>query len=171
MYNLEDYQKALVELDSLALDYPQIADIFIVRGRIYDRFRRFGEALADAQTAVKLDPHWPAQQILEVTALFHLKRHDEALVLATKVIDETNVDFARGEALFWRGYINKALHHSEDSLRDFEQSFALHPQWQWAIVTQLRYSGYYDGEVSDYYSEKMRNGLQACILDPECAAR
>ena len=38
-----------------------------------------------------------------------------------------------------------------------------------AVVTQLRQSGYYEGEVTDYYGEKARNGLQACILDPECA--
>jgi tetratricopeptide (TPR) repeat protein len=171
IYNLEDYPKALADLDKLVLDYPQIDEVFLVRGRVYDRLRKFGDALADAQTAVKLDPRWPAQRLLEIKSLFHLKRHDEALLSATRLIDETNIDFARGEALFWRGYINKALHHSEDSLRDFEQSFVLHPQWQWAIVTQLRYSGYYEGEVSDYYSEKVRNGLQACILDPECAAR
>ncbi len=170
-YNLEDYPKALADLDGLVLDYPQIDEVFVVRGRVYDRLRRFDEALADAQTAVKLNPRWPAQRLLEIKSLFHLKRYDEALLLATRLIGETNYDFARGEALFWRGYINKALHHSEDSLRDFEQSFALHPQWQWAIVTQLRYSGYYDGEVMDPYSEKVRNGLQACILDSECAAR
>lgn len=108
---------------------------------------------------------------MEIKALFHLKRHDEALLKASKLIEETNNEFARGEALFWRGFVNKALGHAKDSLRDFEQSFALHPQWQMAVLTQLRQSGYYDGEVTDSYSEEARNGLQACILDPECASK
>ena len=169
--NMEEYPRALADFERLISDYPSIADGYVGRGRIHQSRREFSEALTDAQTAIKLSPRWPAQRLLEIKALYNLKRHDEALLKATKLIDETNIQFALGEALFWRGYVNKALHNNEDSLNDFERSFALHPQWQWAIVTQLRYSGYYDGEVSDYYSEKMRNGLQACILDPECSAR
>jgi tetratricopeptide (TPR) repeat protein len=171
IFSLQDYSNALVAFDGLVADYPHLAHGFVARGRVYARLRRFSEALADAQAAVKLDPRWPTQKLLEIEALFQLKRHDEALLLATKFIDETNIDFARGEALFWRGNVNKALGHAENSLRDFEQSFALHPQWQMAILTQLRQSGYYDGEVTDTYNGKARNGLQACILDPECASR
>jgi len=171
LYLMEEYPRALEDFERLISDYPSIADGYVGRGRIHQLRREFSKALTDAQTAIKLNPRWPAQRLLEIKALHYLRRYDEALLQATKLIDETDMQFALGEALFWRGYINKALHNNEDSLNDFERSFALHPQWQWAIVTQLRYSGYYDGEVSDYYSEKMRNGLQACIVDPECSAR
>lgn len=170
LYLMEEYPRALEDFERLISDYPSIADGYVGRGRIHQLRREFSKALTDAQTAIKLRPRWPAQRLLEIKALHYLGRYDEALLRATKLIDETNIQFALGEALFWRGYVNKALHNNEDSLNDFERSFALHPQWQWAIVTQLRYSGYYDGEVTDYYSEKMRNGLQACILDPECSA-
>jgi tetratricopeptide (TPR) repeat protein len=168
--NMEEYPRALEDFERLVSDYPNIADGYVGRGRIYQLRREFSKALTDAQTAIKLIPRGPAQRLLEIKALHYLGRYDEALLKATKLIDETNIQFALGEALFWRGYINKALHNTEDSLNDFERSFTLHPQWQWAIVTQLRYSGYYEGEVTDYYSEKMRNGLQACIVDPECSA-
>jgi tetratricopeptide (TPR) repeat protein len=171
LYELQDYSKALADYDVLVSGYPNVAAAFIGRGHVYGQLRKFNEALADAQTALKLDSRWPAQRLLEIESLYQLKRHDEALLRATKLIVETNDGFARGEALFWRGFINKALHHNEESLEDFEQSFSFHPQWLAATLTQLRQSGYYAGEVTDYYNEKARNGLQACILDPECASR
>ena len=170
LYAMEEYPRALEDFERLISDYPSIADGYVGRGRIHQLRREFSKALTDAQTAIKLNPREPAQRLLEIKALHYLRRYDEALVQANRLIDETDIQFALGEALFWRGYVNKALHNNEDSLNDFERSFALHPQWQWAIATQLRYSGYYDGEVTDSYSEKMRNGLQACIIDPECSA-
>ena len=167
-YKLQDYPKALVDFERLVLDYPQIADVFVMRGRVYGQLRKFNDELADARTAVKLDSGWPAQRLLEIEALYHVKRYDEALLAATTFIEGRSYDLALAEALFWRGYINKALHHGEESLKDFEQSFVLNPLLQGAALTQVIQSGYYDGEVSDYYGEKARNGLQACILDPEC---
>ena len=168
IFQMQDLPKALTEFDSLVSDYPKIPQVFVGRARVYERLNRFSEELTDARAALKLDPNWPAQRLSELDALYHLKRYDEALPVATKIIDGTSFDAARGEALFWRGYINKALHHPEESLRDFEQSFVLNTQWLNAVLTQVIQSGYYDGESSDSYSEKARNGLQACILDAGC---
>lgn len=170
-YKMQDYPKALAAFDGLVVDYPHLTEVYVGRGRVYGQLRKFNEELADAQMAVKLGPGWPAQRLLEIKALFQLKRHDEALLKASQFIEVTSNEFALGEALYWRGFVNKALGHPEDSLRDFERSFAFHPQWQMAVLTQLRQSGYYEGEVTDSYSEAARNGLQACILDPECASR
>ena len=170
-FRMQDYPKALADFDSLVSDYPKIPGAYVGRGRVYEQLGRFSEELTDVRVALKLDPRWPAQRVDEIDALFHLRRYDEAVLVATKFIDSSNYDFARGEAFFWRAYANKALHHSEESLQDFEQSFVLSPQRLNSVLTQLVQSGYYDGGSADNYSEKARNGLQACILDPECAAR
>ena len=136
-YKLQDYPKALEDFKWLASNFPQIADVFVGRGRVYGRLRKFNDELADAQTAIKLDSRWPAQRVLEIEALYHVKRYDEALLAATTFIEGRSYDLALAEALFLRGLINKALHHSEESLNDFERSFVLNPLWQGAALTQL----------------------------------
>lgn len=166
-----DYVAALAEADSLVARYPGIGDSYVMRAHVYERLRKFTEALADARMASKFEPNGDDQKALEIEALFQLQRYNDALTRANEILNQPISLATMPKILFWRAYTKKQLHLHEEALQDFEQSFSF-KSWQLsAILTQLRQSGYYDGNVMDPYSEKARNGLQACILDPECAKR
>ena len=166
-----DYDAALAEADSLIARYPSIADSYLMRAYIYQRLRKFTEALADARMAGKFEPNGDDQKAVEIEALYQLQRYNDALTRANEMLNQPITTATMPKILFWRAFTKKKLHLHEEALQDFEQSFSFRLWHLSAVLTQLRQSGYYDGDVMDPYSEKARNGLQACILDPECAKR
>ncbi|MDP1699714.1 MAG: tetratricopeptide repeat protein [Aestuariivirga sp.] len=166
-----DYDAALAEADSLIARYPGIGDSYLMRAYIYQRLRKFTEALADARMASKFEPNGDDQKAVEIEALYQLQRYNDALTRANEMLNQPITVATVPKILFWRAFTKKQLHLHEEALQDFEQSFSFKSWHLSAVLTQLRQSGYYDGDVMDPYSEKARNGLQACILDPECAKR
>lgn len=164
-----DYAAALAEADSLVAGYPRIGDSYVMRAHVYDVLRKFNEVLADARMASKFEPNGDDQKALEIKALYQLQRYNDALTRANEMLNQPISLEIMPKILFWRAYTKKQLHLHEEALQDFEQSFSFKSWHLSAVLTQLRQSGYYDGDVMDPYSEKARNGLQACILDPECA--
>lgn len=167
----EKYAQALAEADGLVASYPDVGDAFVTRAHIYSRLRKFDEALADARTASKLEPDGDDQKALEVQTLVQLERYDDALSRANEVLNKPMSEAVIPDILFWRAYTKKKMHLPDEALQDFERSF-LYKSWHLsAALTQAKQSGYYDGNVTDEYSERARDGLQACILDPECGAR
>ncbi len=166
-----DYTAALAEADSLVARYPNIGDSYVMRAHVYDGLRKFNEVLADARMASKFEPNGDDQKALEIEALYQLQRYDDALSRANEILNRPMTAATIPKILFWRAYTKKQLHLHAEALQDFEQSFSFKSWHLSAVLTQLRQSGYYDGNVTDPYSEKVRNGLQACILDPECAKR
>jgi tetratricopeptide (TPR) repeat protein len=167
----KDYSGALAEADSLVAQYPAIGDSYVMRAHVYEGLRKFTEALADAQMAGKFEPNGDDQKAVEIEALYQLQRYNDALTRANEMLNQPISLATMPKILFWRAFTKKQLHLHEEALRDFEQSFSFNSWHLSAVLTQLRQSGYYDGDVWDPYSEKARNGLQACILDPECAKR
>jgi tetratricopeptide (TPR) repeat protein len=136
-----------------------------MRAYIYQRLRKFTEALADARMASKFEPDGDDQKAVEIEALYQLQRYNDALTRANEMLNQPITVATVPKILFWRAFTKKQLHLHEEALQDFEQSFSFKSWHLSAVLTQLRQSGYYDGD------EKARNGLQACILDPECAKR
>lgn len=167
----KDYSGALAEADSLVAQYPAIGNSYVMRAHVYEGLRKFTEALADAQMAGKFEPNGDDQKAVEIEALYQLQRYNDALTRANEMLNQPISLATMPKILFWRAFTKKQLHLHEEALRDFEQSFSFNSWHLSAVLTQLRQSGYYDGDVWDPYSEKARNGLQACILDPECAKR
>ena len=166
-----EYSAALAEADSLVARYPRIGDSYVMRAHVYERLRKFTEALADARMAGKFEPNGDDQKAVEIEALYQLQHYNEALTRANEMLNQPISLATMPKILFWRAFAKKQLHLHEEALQDFEQSFSFKSWHLSAVLTQLRQSGYYDGNVMDPYSEKARNGLQACILDPECAKR
>lgn len=164
-----DYAAALAEADSLVGSYPNIGDSYVMRAHVYERLRKFDKVLADTQMASKFEPNGDDQKALEIEALCQLQRYNDALTRANEMLNQPISRATIPKILFWRAYTKKHLHLHEEALQDFEQSFSFKSWHLSAVLTQLRQSGYYDGNVTDPYSEKARNGLQACLLDPECA--
>lgn len=165
---LERYPEVLAELSSLALAYPQVGDVFAVRAQLYNRLRKFNEAHADARLAIELEPYGFAQMESLVEALVGLGNHSQAISNADKFVSGPLAASIRGRILFWRGYANKALGNREEALQDFETSISYDQSSLPRLLTQLVQNKYYKGEVTDTYNERARNGLQACIIDPEC---
>jgi tetratricopeptide (TPR) repeat protein len=162
------YIGALAELDSLAKEYPKVSDVFRVRAKAHFGLGRIRETLADARLAIDLDPYDDDQKVTEVRAHFVLKHYARAVSRADEFALGPLTDWGRANILLWRAYSLEALGRHEDALQDFEASISYDQLLLPSILTQLIQHNYYKGEASDVYSEKVRNGLRACIVDPEC---
>ena len=165
---IEYFFPILDELNSIASSYPKVAEVYATRADFFAHRNRWSEALSDARTAGKLNPFDESPKMVELRALYNLTYYDEGIKRADFLLAGGLSDATRADTLFWRGFFHKRLHHPEEAIRDIEDSFR-YDSWNLPrIITQLTQRGYYDGEVSDAYSDKVRNGLQACIIDPEC---
>jgi len=77
-YATRDYASA-IERYSEALEGTEDAVVLSNRSATYAQRRRFDKALADADKALRLQPHWPRLHHRRGHALFHLGHYTEAI--------------------------------------------------------------------------------------------
>ena len=160
---------AMEALNGLIVDQPEIPDPYVTRAYLNLNQHKYNEVLTDAEVVRRLDPFIEEYKQQKLEALFYLKRYDEGVKSANVFLDGGLSNESKGFVLFWRGIFYKNLNNPEQALIDLENSFILTPQNQMSIISRLIDRGYYTGSYNDAYSEKVRNGLQACLIDPECA--
>jgi tetratricopeptide (TPR) repeat protein len=161
---------AFQAIGGMIADYPKNGGVFSTRAYLYSAQRKYSESLADAKKAVELDPFSGDKKRQVIEALYHLKRYDEGMESINAFLVTSLSNASRGDLLFWRGVFFKQLQRPDEALADFENSFVLNPQGLQSMMIQVVQYGYYDGAESDPYSDKARNALQACIIDPKCAS-
>ena len=167
---LGDYQSALGAINGIIVDYPDSAEAYSARAYLFASLNKNSESLADARMAAGLNPYGGDEKIQIAEALYRLKRYEEDIKTVDRYLDGPLSYESRGGMLFWRGMLYKQLHEPEQALVDLENSFSLSPRNLQSTLIQLIQYGYYDGNENDAYSEKARNGLQACLIDPACAS-
>jgi tetratricopeptide (TPR) repeat protein len=160
---------AMEALDGLVADQPYIVDSYITRGALNLQQRKYIDVLANAEKAEKIAPYVEEYKAQMLQAFFYLKRHEEGLKSADRFLAGDLSNQTRGDIYFWRGIFQKHLNNPEQALLDLENSFSLAPRNLMSVISQLIQRGYYTGSYNDAYSDKVRNGLQACLIDPECA--
>jgi tetratricopeptide (TPR) repeat protein len=99
LVDLKDYERALIDLDA-ALGLPAPAPLRVsthqLRARVHQGLKRVGDALADADAALALDPDNPRSHYLRARSLAALGRIDETrLALERTVALDPNGDAPR----------------------------------------------------------------------------
>jgi len=92
-------------------------------------------------------------------------RYDEALADATEIIGGFR---AQGEGYRLRAAIAKRQGDRRQALQDYEEAFRNDPRFLRIMQERLAGLGYLSRHYSTAYSEETRNGMMACIIDPEC---
>jgi tetratricopeptide (TPR) repeat protein len=160
--------KALKEYDWLATTYPKVASGFVGRARVRESFNDLPGALRDAERAIELDRWGDEQKQLRLRLLYAMKRPADIVAMATGIIEGGASDSLRGDAYFYRALVHRDRSENDPALDDFENSFRYERFYLRQRLQRMASRGYYEGKETDEYSEAARNGLRACILDPEC---
>ena len=115
MLMLDDYPGAEVELKKALSLNPSLADAHEWYASILRGLGRMEESLEEAKKAYELDPLPPGRAFFLCTEYFFMGRNDEALAVATRVI-QTEPGYSA--AYFGRAILNALKGAKEESYRD-----------------------------------------------------
>jgi tetratricopeptide (TPR) repeat protein len=166
---IEGAAGVIEELDDLVREYPDVPWTYVLGGRYYKDKADWDMLRKNAETAMELSPIDLGQHGQLLEALYYLKRNQEGLDAADKMLGLPIFPEPDNAMKYYlRGFFHKKLGHKDEAIRDLETAFMLDPAALNAGLTQLMQSGYYTGKVDDPYSPAIRNALEACIIDPAC---
>ena len=99
------HEGALAALDRAVELNPNGADVHMMRGQVLNFLGRPEEGLAEAQLAIRHNPHYPNWYLLGICrANYMLGRHEEAIPLAERLVT-TTPDMAVGRMLLIANYV------------------------------------------------------------------
>jgi tetratricopeptide (TPR) repeat protein len=160
--------RALADYEWLISNYPKIPSAFVARADVRRNKGQMREALDDVDRAARLDPQGEDPKLLRIEIYFAMKRYAEAEKLSTEIIRKGGSVRALGIAHYNRGWARKMLNQADLAMFDMEEAFARSPVYYHGMMQRMIENGYYEGSPGDGYSEFARNGLKACIIDPQC---
>ncbi|WP_162914082.1 tetratricopeptide repeat protein [Taklimakanibacter lacteus] len=156
-------EEALEGVNWLIAHYPNVASAFVLRGQILRGQNKESDALKEYSHAVELDPADVDARRGKAWTLFSLEKMGEAMAEADWLAQRTSP--VRGEGFQLRAYINKKLGLGDQALLDYEEAFRNDREIlrrTQRLVVELGYAS------ADSSGEEFRNGMRACIADPEC---
>lgn len=164
---LKKYDEALADMNWLVEHWPNEAKFLADRGHVLFLQADNAKALADFDAAIRLQPTNELARYQRAFIYMRTNRDKEALGDLNELVER---GASRSQALVTRANLLKKLGDREAALSDLEQAFGLDTGVVAFYQQLLQSVGYYDGEVDGTYSESMRNGMKACLIDPECRA-
>lgn len=157
--------EALADIEWLISRHPNMSSAFFMRGQIRRNKKDTIEAVKDYGRAIELDPGNVDARRGRGWSLLGMGRYDEALIDAIEIIGGFR---EQGEGYRLRAEIAKRQGDRRQALQDYEEAFRNDPRFLRIMQEQLAGLGYLSRHYSTAYSEEMRNGMMACIVDPEC---
>ncbi len=162
---LRKFDLAKADYDWLIAKWPKEQRFYFRRAEFFSMAGQRDKALSDFGKALALAPYEEDARIERAALLMALNRDDEAL-------KDINFDL-RGcskcaEALSYRAAIYKKRGEQQAALEDLQQAFSVDKDLVRQYQQRLIEAGYYDGKPDGLYSETMRNGVKACLIDPRC---
>jgi tetratricopeptide (TPR) repeat protein len=163
---LESVDVELME-DSIKRN-PQSFEPAIVRSKYYHSQKKYDAALSEARRAYAISYGNPdaAEKVLE--SLDSLKRWQEALDFVNDVLNTSGRNIRPSFFLDHRALYEEKLGKYAEALSDYEATLQMSSDYLPGIINNLIEHQYYEGTLSDSYNEKIRDGIKACIIDPEC---
>gem|GEM_PF-3464726 len=156
-------------LEPLVKRFPGVANLYVLRGNAKHALGEYEAALSDAEKSLSLSPYSLSGQELGMNALFWMRRYEEALKSANKILSVSFHERAfYAQALRTRAIILKSQGQYSEAKADFEQVMRMDKMYRVDVIMRLKEWGYYDGTPDDEYNTAMSNGLDACLVDPEC---
>jgi tetratricopeptide (TPR) repeat protein len=157
--------EAMADVEWLISRHPNMSAAFFMRGQILRNKKDTIEAVKDFGRAIELDPGNVDAKRVRGWSLLNMGRYDEAMVDATELIGGFR---EQDEGYRLRAEIAKLQGDRKQALQDYEEAFRNNPRFLRIMQERLAGLGYLSRHYSTSYSEEMRNGMMACIVDPEC---
>jgi tetratricopeptide (TPR) repeat protein len=167
----EDAAKAL---EPLIVEYPNEPYLRVQHSKILIIKSHFDEAAAEAQQAnkeclVKFDNSLCDEGLLtEVQALSAAKKYEQSVSAGQLIVTGAYDPYTKSEAFYYLGFSKQRLGKNKEAADDFLKSVDAYPPQSQVLLTALSQNGYYEGEIADPMSERVKTALEACMIDPEC---
>ncbi len=170
------YAEAMADADWLVAQYPALAESYDLRAELYSDTNNYVAALADAEAALALDRFALESQKIKLSSLWRLGRRAELLREADKLIDAGSWDQATPYVYLYRGMVHKHFGRYDKAFNDIAQAVASDDWLARSISSHMINRGFlmkdltepYRGPSPDTSMAEYQNGLQACVVDPEC---
>lgn len=159
------HDEARLDVDWLISRHPTMSSAYLMRGQILHNKQDVIGAVKDYGRAIELDPGNVDARRERGWALLGMEKYDEALVDATEIIGGFQ---AQGDGYRLRATIAKRQGDRGQALQDYEEAFRNDPRLLRIMRERLVGLGYLSQHSSGVYSEETRNGMMACVIDPEC---
>jgi tetratricopeptide (TPR) repeat protein len=160
--------KLFAELQDTIARNPLAAEPLQARSAYYFSKRKYEDALRDAKTANELFPRQGDIISIVLECYDALQRWQEGIDFANATLNGSYENFKPSYVLFKKAWFEEKLNKREDALSDYTASIQLGSFQTPSLIRRLIDHQYYDGQLSDTYNDKMRDGLKACIIDQEC---
>lgn len=157
--------EALADVEWLISRHPDMSSAFFMRGQILRNKKDTIEAVKDYGRAIELEPGNVDARRERGWVLLGMEKFDEALIDATEIIGGFR---AQGDGYWLRAEIAKRQGDRGQALQDYEEAFRNDPRVLRTMRERLVGLGYLSRHSSGAYSEETRNGMMACVIDPEC---
>ncbi len=103
-----------------------------------------------------------------LSAAWSLQRYEDVKITAEAIIKLSIPEFRKSEAHYMRALYHKKLGHMDAAKADFISAIACSECLRHVVAQKLEENGYYESNVPDPDGQRLINGLDACLLDPEC---
>ena len=173
-FGIGRYEDALKDSEELAQRYPAHPTPVMFQSNDLKQLRRYAEALSFAEKAVGMcKSEWifhACEQSVEtnIEALYGLKRFKDVKDLAGRYLALDIGDNYRGAPLYFLGAALRNLGETEAAKSSLLEAASISDHYRNALITQIAQNGFYDGSSMDPLSERLVNGLEACMLDDMC---
>jgi tetratricopeptide (TPR) repeat protein len=135
---------------------------------------KYEEALVRAKTGLELcitlasGYYCPEVANTAFSAAWSLQRYEDVKTTAEAIIKLSIPEFQKSEAHYMRALYYKKLGRTEAAKADFISAIACSECLRHVVAQKLEENGYYESNVPDADGQHLINGLDACLLDPEC---
>ena len=165
---------ALKDLDWLIKHYPDYPVLLAHKAQVLLHQGRFDQSLKTVRQARKICEMGRAPIecdlaiAVEIEALVMLKQYRQAADIGKLAADTEVYRLNGGEGLVMTAVAYKNLGDLETAKRFAIMAIQYNNNYLRVLIGQLIRRGFYTGDKTDGWSERVEIGLEACLLDDEC---
>lgn len=124
--NEGEYEEAIDILTNIIADDIESAEIYELRGYIYDELEKYKQAVEDYNRAIDLNPEFHRAYHNRGTTRLNLDEYQQAIEDYTQAI---NLDPESAESYYGRGNTYRKLEEYERAVEDYTQAIDLDPEY------------------------------------------
>jgi len=152
-YEIEDYNKALIEFSEAIKLNPKFADAYEYRGNTKNDLKDYLAAIKDFTKAIELDPNNVTYFNNRGNAKFELKDYKGAIADYSKAIELSPSPTVADVYFFNRGNAKFEIEDYSGAIKDYSKSIELDPKYASAYnsraLSNVRLKNY-SGVINDY---------------------
>jgi tetratricopeptide (TPR) repeat protein len=158
----------LENINGIIARYPLATEPLIDRASYNLATAHFEDGFKDGKRAMEIAPYDGSSFLITLNCLRQLKRWQEGIDLANTMLASNARGYDAEFILYNKASFQENLGKNDEALESYESAIQINPEITNNITSNLIQHNYYVGKFDDRYDDKIRNGLKACIIDPEC---